>query len=147
MSTIRRQQSERKHLEVGDGDITTVMSHPAVVVRDRDPLDHVLRAYAATGLRHLAVVDDTGTCVGLISDRAVTAAWVRDPMLFDHLTAGQVLDETAPIVQENETIRLAARVMHVCGTDAVVVVDRAGRPAGLLTAADLVGLLARSQPA
>ncbi|WP_027344318.1 CBS domain-containing protein [Hamadaea tsunoensis] len=142
MSTTRR-----KHLEIGDGGVTRVMSRLAVVVRDRDPLDHVLRAYAMTGLRHLAVVDDTGACVGLISDRTVTAAWVRDPMLFDRLTAGQLLDDRAPIVRDDETVRLAARVMHACGTDAVVVVDDGGRPVGLLTAADLVGLLARSQPA
>jgi predicted transcriptional regulator len=127
---------------LGDKPVTSVMSRPVVAVRDSDTLDHVLRALTVTGLRHLAVVDAAGGCVGLISDRTVCAAWVRHPMLFDHLTIAQIIDEAAPTVGEHDTVRRAAQIMHGCGTDAVVIVDEAGTPVGVLTTADLVNLLA-----
>jgi CBS domain-containing protein len=126
-----------------DLSIVAIMSHPAVVIHDYDTLAEALRAYAVAGLRHLGVIDASGRCVGLLPDRAIAAAWVRHPMLFDQLTVGQFLEESQPILPRDATIGQAARLMHHCGTDAVVVVDAEDEPIGVLTAGDLVALLAK----
>lgn len=42
-----------------------------------------------------------------------------------------------------EVMTIPARFMRHTATDAVAVIDQLGRPVGLLTEADLVGLLAK----
>jgi CBS domain-containing protein len=92
------------------------MGGPAVTVSVGAMLDEALLKMVRAGLRHLAVVDGGGHCLGVLSDRAIAAAWATD---------------------------YTARLMGASGVDAVAVVDDQGRPVGLVTGSDLVRLLAR----
>jgi CBS domain-containing protein len=128
---------------LADGPVVAVMSQPVVAIHEDDTLDRGLQAFAVASLHHVAIVTADGRCAGLLSDRTVAAAWLHYPMEFDRLRAGHVLTDTQPLVRSNATVREAARMMHRCGTDAVVVVDQRERPVGVLTAGDLVALLAK----
>jgi len=123
--------------------VTSVMSRPAVAVREYDTLAEALRAYAVAGIRHLAVLNADDRCVGLLTDRTLAATWVRHPMMFEELTVAKVLDGPQPLLRPDATIAQAARLMHGCGTDAVVVVNGFGEALGVLTAGDLIALLAK----
>jgi CBS domain-containing protein len=138
-------RTQTKPAALADGPVTTIMSQPVVAIRSGDPLNRALQAYAAAGVRHVAIVDTEDRCLGLLRDRTVVAAWLHYPMHFDGLIAQDVLDADQPMVAASSTIRDVARVMHRCGSDAVVVVDGDLRPIGVVTASDLVALIAKPQ--
>jgi CBS domain-containing protein len=98
-----------------------------------------------TGLRHLAVVDDAGRCLGVVGDRAVAAAWAADPGALSCTPVERVLDRRPSVVGSEATIGEVARAMYVEGVDAVAVIDRTGRPVGMVTGGDLIRLMATAQ--
>ena len=99
--------------------VTGLMSRPVVAVRADCGLSEALRLLVAHGLRHLAVVDGAGRCRGVLADRAVAAA----------LDAGATVGDVA-------------RFMHHHRVDAVAVIGGQGQPVGMVTATDLINLLA-----
>lgn len=132
--------------DLRDVPVATVMSSPALAVPTTALFDEVLRTLVANGVRHLAVVDGAGRCVGLLADRAVAAEWVGRPMAFQRRIVADACSEVQPIVRRDATVVVAARVMRHCGTDAVVVVDDDHRPVGVLTGSDVIALLAKPDP-
>ncbi len=122
--------------------IVDVMSKPPVVVSDRELLDDALVKMIGAGLRHLVVVDDTGRCVGVLSDRAITAVWATDfNALAVRSVASALEGEPATIGVLNEVVD-AALLMRAQGVDALAVTDTEGRPVGIVTGSVLVALLA-----
>lgn len=132
-----------KRARLTDWLVRTVMSRPAVAIGEDATLADALRAFTISGLRHLVVIDNAGRCIGLLADRTLAGAWALDPMCFDDVSVARVLEPEAPMVTATATIAQAARVMHRVATDAVVVVDEVGHPLGVLTAGDLIALLAK----
>jgi CBS domain-containing protein len=123
--------------------VGSIMSRPPVAVREYATLSDALTAFAVSGLRHLVVVDANGRCLGLLSDRLVAGAWAANPMCFDEVSVDQLLEPHQPMVPATATIGQAAQVMHRLATDAVVLVDAVAEPVGVLTASDLIALLAK----
>jgi CBS domain-containing protein len=138
-------RTQTKPAALADGPVTAIMSRPVVAIRCGDPLSRALQAYAAAGVRHVAIVDNENRCTGLLRDRTVVAAWLHYPMHFEGLAAQDVLEADQPIAAASSTIREVARIMHRCGSDAIVVVDGDLRPIGVVTASDLVALIAKPQ--
>jgi CBS domain-containing protein len=122
--------------------VTGVMSSPAVAIVGWARLSSALSALTRTGLRHLAVVDDQNRCIGVVADRAVAAAWAADPTALECVTVAAVLEPRPAVVGMDATVGEVARVMHTDGVDAVAVIDRTGRPIGLVTGGDLIALMA-----
>ncbi len=123
--------------------VTEIMSKPAVTISAQALLDDALIQMARAGVRHLAVVDDAGRCAGVLSDRAIAAAWAIDYAALTHRTVATVLDREPAIVSMRDRVADAARLMHANGVDAVAVLDDRAQPVGIVTGSDLVSLLAR----
>jgi CBS domain-containing protein len=123
--------------------VTTVMSHPVLAVSASGSFPDALHALVTHGLRHLAVVDDAGRCVGLLADRTVAAEWAGSPMAFARRAVAEACGGCQPLVGPTATVATAARTMRHCGTDAVIVVDVEHRPLGILTGGDVLALLAK----
>lgn len=123
--------------------IAEVMSKPAVTIPARATLDEALTKMVQTGLRHLAVVDDAGFCVGVLSDRTIAATWAADYAALSHRSVASALEPEPAMVSVRDTVADAARRMGTGGIDAVAVVDDHRHPVGLVTGSDLVWLLAR----
>ncbi len=120
-----------------------VMSKPPMVVSDRELLDDALVKMIKAGLRHLVVVDETGRCVGVLSDRAITALWAKDfNALAVRSVASALQGEPEKIGPLSEVIN-AAILMRAQGVDALAVTDTEGRPLGIVTGSDLVPLPAK----
>lgn len=134
------------HGDLRDVPVATVMSRPVLAVSVSAPFDEALRTLVARGVRHLAVVDGAGRCVGLLADRTVAAEWVGRPIAFGLHTVAEACTDLQPIIDDDATVGVAVRAMRRCGTDAVVVVDRDRRPLGVLTGGDLIALLAKPDP-
>jgi CBS domain-containing protein len=135
-----------EHTELVSQPVTTIMRAPVFTVVESVVLLHALAAMLATGRRHLAVVDSLGQCHGVIGDRAVAAAWADDPSSMTHRQVGRLLDPRPSVVGTDATVGDVARRMHMDAVDAVVVIDRTGRPVGIVTGGDLISLLARAVP-
>lgn len=126
--------------------ISEVMSKPAVTVAENALLDDALMKMISTGLRHLAVVDEHGTCVGMLSDRIIAAAWAADYHALTCRSVATVLDPEPALISARSAVIDAARKMRETAVDAVAVVDPEGRPVGVVTGSDLVSLLAVCLP-
>ncbi|MEU7824746.1 CBS domain-containing protein [Catellatospora sp. NPDC049133] len=122
--------------------ISQVMSRPVVSAGADVSLDRAMATMLHAGVRHLAVVDTVGRCLGVLAARSVAAAWSADPAGLATVTVGAVLDHDSATVDADARVRDAARVMHACHSDAVAVVDGSGTPVGVFTSSDLIRLLA-----
>jgi CBS domain-containing protein len=119
------------------------MSKPTVTIEARALLDRALRKMITKGLRHLAVVDEDGRCLGMLSDRTIAAAWATDYEALSRQTVMTALDLEPAVLSEHCAVVDAARIMRRTGTDAVAVIDGDRRPIGVITGSNLVSLLAR----
>lgn len=129
--------------DVRDVRVAAIMSSPAIAVRADVCLDVALTTFAINRVRHLAVVDEAGRCVGMITDREVTARWALRPLTFAQTPVSQVCQEPRPVATPRATLAEVARVLRHCATDAVVIVDEGNHPIGVITTADLVGVIAK----
>jgi CBS domain-containing protein len=132
-----------------DRPVVEIMSRPIFAVVADLRLGDALAAMVRTGLRHLGVVDSEGRCLGVVGDRAVAAAWAADPSALSYLPVRRLLDPRPGVVSSEATVGDVARTMHAERIDAVAVIDRTGRPVGMVTGGDLIGLMAarRHDPA
>jgi len=95
------------------------------------------------GYHHVPVVDDDGRCIGVLDAETMAAAWegggpdhMRKPV--SALVGGSGL----PHIGTADTVATAARIMLTARIDFVLVIDGDERLVGLVTARDLVALLA-----
>jgi CBS domain-containing protein len=93
------------------------------------------------------VVDQPGRCVGVIADRAIAAAWAADPMALECVAVAAMLEPRPTVAGADASVGEVAQVMHTDGVDAVAVIDRGGRPIGLITGGDLIAVMAHHIPA
>jgi CBS domain-containing protein len=132
------------HADIVSLPVSTIMSRPVLTITGDAVLAHTLMAMVRTGRRHLAAVDARGQCIGVIGDRALAAAWASDPSAMAVMCVHHLLDVRPALVGLDATVGDVARLMHVDAVDAVVVIDRAGDPVGMVTGSDLITLMANT---
>ena len=89
-----------------------------------------------TGAHHLVVVDDHERPVGVLDDRAIAQERAPGPMSADRTPLLSLIRDRGrdePRVHVSRDLEVAARVLLDARTDAVPVVDDAGRLVGLVT--------------
>ena len=123
--------------------VATVMTSPVQCVQASTPLGVALPTMVRSGVRHLAIVADSGRFIGILSDRAIAAAWAADPSCLSRITAATVMEAGPAIVGPGAHVLDAARAMRAIDTDAVAVVDADGVVVGIVTGSDMIAQLAR----
>lgn len=131
------------HQRLARRPIAEVMTKPVVTIAVSAPLHDALVKMISTGLRHLAVVDEDGRCLGVLADRTIASAWAADSTALARHTVVMALEAKPATVASHGTVVDAARLMRDAAVDAVAVVDAQGIPVGIVTGSDLVSLLAR----
>ncbi len=121
--------------------LSGVMSRAILTITAELSLGDALAVMIGAESRHLVVVNGERRCSGVLSDREVAAAFARDPSALTWQRARDVVGPPAMLAQ-TATVGDAARAMCSGGVDAVAVVDAETRPVGIVTAGDLVALLA-----
>jgi len=108
--------------------------------------DSVLMAWELMlrgGYHHLPVVAENGTFLGLLDSELLAAHWHEGGPDQNREPVGRLLrGRRALTVESAAPVRSVARLMLESRTDAVAVIDDAGRLLGLLTVHDLVSALA-----
>ena len=124
--------------------IGDLMSQPVLTVEVGESLWDAWQLLFVSGLRHLVVLDDDGSSLGVLSDRNILA---EVPATAENLSRRQVQDVLAmvPLVSVEPTMSplVAARLMSDHSVEALPVLDHGGRLVGIITESDIVRWLVR----
>jgi len=118
-----------------------IMSSPVGVIDVDESLWHAALRLSGGNRDRFAVLD-RGRLVGVIDEKILTDHWPRLPFAARERTLRRVVSGRVHAVMPHVSVSRVAAIMHVEGVDAVPVVDRAGKVLGVVTAADLIRLLA-----
>ena len=123
----------------GDARVADLMSRPVLTVEVTESLWDAWQLLFVSGLRHLVVLNEDGTCLGVISDRNILA---EVPATADNLGKRLVRDVLAMVplvsVTPDQSPLVAARLMVENAIEAVAVLDERRHPAGIVTEFDIV---------
>ena len=130
--------------------LTAVMSRDVVTIDGGARLPSALHVMATTGVRHLPVVEQ-GRCLGVLVETDLIRSLSQDTRPFGSdafnavvTTPLRQLHRPAPQLPPTARVSDAALHMSTDVSDAVLVVDD-GRVIGIVTATDLVRLLAHRE--
>ena len=123
------------------------------VINWKDPIGLGYDIMSANSTRHLPVVDDNGSIVGMISDRDAKKAMIFDqadwvsaktpqPEFDPNVLARDYMSWPVVTIDENSSIREAASSMLKNKISALLVL-RAGLAVGIITTDDLLKTIAR----
>ena len=143
--------------------VSAIMTTQIEMVEESTPIRYVARLMMDKQIGGLPVTDEEGTVVGVVSAADLLGAVPKvadegergrqgfyadlspsvllTPNLFESLTEGTVRDFMSQLVVSvpvDATVRHAAQVMTDVGVHRVIVLDKLGNLAGLLTASDIV---------
>jgi CBS domain-containing protein len=124
-----------EHAVVGDA-----MSAPVIACPPGASLIAIARTMATRHVHAIVVIDDAADPVAwrVVSDRAVAAAGAAA----EDRTASDLAEQPREAAEAGWPLDRAARLMAEHGVTHLVVVDPDGRPAGMLSTLDLVGVIA-----
>lgn len=130
------------HVDRSSTLVADIRQSPVMTIRSGDSLWDAWQMMFVSGMRTLAVVDEDGSSVGVVSDRAILTDL---PMTEKHLAGRHVSDvmSSPGSITDHTCAQAAASRMARHSVDALPIVTDAGRPIAMLTAADLIDWVAR----
>jgi CBS domain-containing protein len=128
--------------------VADLMTIDPVTIDTEATLDQAMELMRGYRIAGLPVVDHQGSLVGVISHSDLVSA-AASPLVGrvvrgqpDRLRVGELMSHPAITVRLGDPLVDAARLMVDRHIHRVVAVDEAGRPVGVLSAMDFVGLFA-----
>jgi CBS domain-containing protein len=118
-----------------------VMSTPVVTVSVQETVWDAWSVLYRSGLRHLVVLDGN-RCVGVIDDRRIALEWPLGPSRDLARRVGHMLTGRVRCVLRDTPVSELARIMLRDRIDVVPVVTPSGDVIGLVSASDLLLVLA-----
>ncbi len=130
------------HVDRSTMTVADIRHSPVMTIRSGDTLWDAWQMMFVSGMRTLAVVDEGGSSVGVLSDRAILTDL---PITEKHLAGRHVGDvmSSPGSVTDDTCAQAAASRMARHSVDALPIVTDTGRPIAMLTAADLIEWVAR----
>ena len=122
-----------------------VMTQPAVTCPVNATLDTVARCMWECDLGSVPLVDDTGKIAGVITDRDICMAAYTQGRPLNEIPAASAMAKEVFCCQPEETTESAEWLMAQKQIRRLPVVDRDGRPVGVVAVADLARSAARVQ--
>lgn len=132
----------RVHVDRSTITVADIRRSPVMTIRSGDTLWDAWQLMFVSGMRNLAVVDEGGSSIGVLSDRAILTDL---PITEKHLAGRHVSDVMASpgSITDDTCAQTAANRMARHSVDALPIVTDSGRPIAMLTAADLIEWVAR----
>ena len=130
------------HVEGSAIAVADIRHSPVMTIRSGDSLWDAWQLMFVSGMRNLAVVDEFGSSIGVLNDRAILTDL---PITEKHLAGRHVSDVMVSpgSITDDTCAQEAASRMARHSVDALPIVTDSGRPIAMLTAADLVDWVAR----
>jgi CBS domain-containing membrane protein len=129
-----------------------IMTRQVVTLSPGDSLEKIEEGMKHFRFRHLPVVDDAGTLMGIVTHRDLLAASSsilsadasrRNELIQKQGRVDMVMHPEVQTVSSEESLVRVADLMSKNKIGSVVVVDEAKKVIGIITEADFVGLCAR----
>lgn len=144
-------QTEMELLRRSGLRVEEVMSQPPITVRAEDSLGLAAARMVRHAITRLPVVDEQGRLIGMISRLDVLRQVMEVPQRPLRQVAlreaarmvGEVMTGEVPMVPEEAGLPEVVGAFLSSGEHRLIVVDRAGRPVGLISDSDVIG---RIQP-
>ena len=121
-----------------------LMSSPVVSLGSGENVLTACLLLSRDRAQHLVVVDQEGHCLGIVDDAMLRERWPASPREAVAATLGRYVPGPTVCVLAGATAAQVAGTMCAAGVDAVPVVDPGGRVMGVVTARDLLRLVAGS---
>jgi CBS domain-containing protein len=127
-------------MRIGD-----IMSRPVVVTRPDDTLEEAARLMWECDCGFVPVVDQENRVAGTVTDRDICmAAYTKGRALRD-LRVADAMAREVHSVREDDDVKRAERLMADKQVRRLPVVDRDGRPIGVVTLGDAARFAARER--
>jgi len=119
---------------LGAATVAAAMARDVICVRPETPIEHVARTLSEEAIGSLVVVDDQHRLAGIVSssDLARTSHGA---------TVGDVMTSRPVAISEHVLLTRAAAIMAFEGIHHLVVVDDAGKLAGIISSIDVLRYL------
>lgn len=114
-----------------------------VTAAPSDSLRDVAKRMDAASVGCVVVVDQDAQPVGIVTDRDLVIGVLRGRWNADTVMVGEIMEGSPITVSEGVTVGVAMVFMRRHGLRRLPVVDEEGRLTGILSADDLIQLLAR----
>lgn len=136
-----REEYEEESLESSEEILVRdVMSYPVVTAQPFTTVREIARMMAQNNVGSVVIVNERGIVVGIVTEgdivRRVVAAGL-DPV---KTLVERVMTRNPVVVQEDMPLQRAADLMASKGIGHLPVVDRAGRPVGIVAISDIARL-------
>jgi CBS domain-containing protein len=141
----------REHLaevKKGDGRVRGIMHSQVLSVRPATPLREAASLMHSNGVRHLFVVDGDHRLVGVIGrldifQRIVSGYTLRTAppvhrLPLQHRTAAEIMERSFPIISPDTPLPEVVDMLSASDVKRVLVVDEAGKLAGIVTDTDIL---------
>jgi CBS domain-containing protein len=125
--------------------IKEVMSHPAVSCRTDMTLDAVVRLMSEYNCGIVPVVDGDGRLAGVLTDRDVCLAALKQNQALNLIPVGEVMARQVFSCRADDVIESAERLMRDQRIHRVLVIDADRRPVGVLSVDDLAQMAAKAK--
>lgn len=148
--------------------VAEVMSQDPIIVRIETPIKEVIQLLAQNRISGLPVVDAQDHLVGVISETDLmwqesgvsppayimvldSIIYLENPARYDRdlhkalgQTAGEVMSKDPLTIAPDQSLKVAARIMHERKVPRLIVVDQ-GKIIGILTQGDIIQAMAAEQ--
>lgn len=135
-------------LKTEGASVRQAMTTPALTVRPATPLKEAAHLMHARGLKRLPVVDEENRLVGVLGRldilQSITSGYSRRMaphaarLPQEHRTVGEIMERDVPSVPETAPLLDVAEKLLTSDVKRVLVVDRDGRPTGIITDTDII---------
>lgn len=146
--------------------VADVMTRDPVVAQPKTTLQQAINILAENRISGLPVVDDTGTLVGVISESDLlwqetgvtpppyivlldSVIFLQNPATYEKdlhkamgLTVGEVMSDQPITVQDDQSLKDAARLMHEKNVRRLPVLNDEDKLVGILTRGDIIRSMA-----
>lgn len=146
--------------------VADVMTRDPVVAQPKTTLQQAINILAENRISGLPVVDDTGTLVGVISESDLlwqetgvtpppyivlldSVIFLQNPATYEKdlhkamgLTVGEVMSDQPITVQDDQSLKDAARLMHEKNVRRLPVLNDDDKLVGILTRGDIIRSMA-----
>jgi CBS domain-containing protein len=148
----RRGQGGLERSGMKDVKIREVMKSPAITVFERDPFRMVEEKFRQKGIRHLPVVDENGSLVGLVTQRDLfriappkitEEGSVYDPAALDTVILRYVMKKDPLALKPEDLFSEAVRTMAEHKYGCIPIVDDRRKVVGILTETDVLKFAAK----
>ena len=121
--------------------VSAIMTKDCYCLRSEQTLAEILHEFDKRAISGGPVVDADGIVVGHLSLTGVSRHFAKEGHMNQDLTVGEVMETFAFQVYADDSVKSLLETMLASRIHRMIVTDDDGRPVGIVTSMDLMGLL------